>query len=210
MNKLIICICLFACIYSIDMNAAVRHLINHAHATSTHYCAAYVADALEAGGFRFTRQASAYMYRTNGILKGIGYNEISKPSSFKKGDITVTDRNNAHPHGHMAMWSGSNWISDFVQRSEYVYGSNQPKVHYFRYGSGGGSSSSKPSGSGSSSGSSSSSSSSSGGCKGKSVNEIAREVIRGKWGNGNTRVNKLRSAGCDPSAVQREVNRILS
>ena len=202
MNKLIICLCLFVFIYSIDMDAAVRHLVNNAHQSSTGWCAAYVADALVAGGFRFTRQASAYMYRTNGILKGIGYKEFSKPSSFQKGDITVTDRNKAHPHGHMAMWSGSHWISDFVQRSEYVYGSYQPKVYYFRYGSGGGSSPSKPSGSGSSS--------SSGGCKGKSVNEIAREVIRGKWGNGKTRVNKLKAAGCDPSAVQREVNRILS
>ena len=134
MNKFIICLCLFAFIYSIDMDAAVRHLVSHAHPSSTGYCAAYVANALEAGGFRFARQASAYMYRSNGILKGIGYREISKPGSFKKGDITVTDRNSAHPHGHMAMWSGSQWISDFAQRSEYVYRSNQPPVYYYRYG----------------------------------------------------------------------------
>ena len=134
MNKFIICLCLFAFIHSINMDAAIKHLVSHAHTSSTGYCAAYVADALVAGGFKFTRQASAYMYRTNGILKGIGYREISKPGSFKKGDITVTDRNSAHPHGHMAMWSGSKWISDFVQNSEYVYRSNQPPVYYFRYG----------------------------------------------------------------------------
>ena len=116
------------------MDAAIKHLVSHAHSSSTGYCAAYVADALVAGGFKFKRQASAYMYRTNGILKGIGYREISKPSSFKKGDITVTDRNSAHPDGHMAMWSGSKWISDFVQNSEYVYRSNQPPVYYYRYG----------------------------------------------------------------------------
>ena len=75
MNKFIICLCLFACIYSINMDAAVKHLVNHAHKSSTGYCAAYVANALEAGGFRFARQASAYMYRTNGILKGIGYKD---------------------------------------------------------------------------------------------------------------------------------------
>ena len=195
MNKLIICLCLFACIYSINMDAAVRHLVKHAHKSSTGWCAAYVADALVAGGFRFTRQASAYMYRTNGILKGIGYNEISKPSSFQKGDITVTENNSAHPHGHMAMWSGTNWISDYVQNSEFVYKSSQPPVHYFRYGD-----TTTPYSGGSSS---------SGGCNGKTVTEIAREVIAGKWGNGTTRKSKLAAAGCDASAVQKEVNRLL-
>ena len=31
------------------------------------------------------------------------------------------------------MWNGTNWISDFVQKSEYVYNSNQPPIHYYRY-----------------------------------------------------------------------------
>ena len=44
----------------------------------------------------------------------------------------------------------------------------------------------------------------------KSVTEIAREVIAGKWGNGDDRKNKLESAGYDFNAVQAEVNRILS
>lgn len=43
----------------------------------------------------------------------------------------------------------------------------------------------------------------------KSVNQIAREVIAGKWGNGSARINKLRAAGYNAAAVQAEVNRIL-
>lgn len=43
----------------------------------------------------------------------------------------------------------------------------------------------------------------------KSVSEIAREVIAGKWGNGNDRKNRLTAAGYDYAAVQAEVNRIL-
>ena len=194
MNKVIIYLCLFAFIYSIDMDAAVRHLVSNAHQKSQGRCAAYVYHALEAGGFRFTSQASAYMYRNNGVLKSIGYNEISKPSSFKKGDITVTDRNNDHPHGHIAMWSGSQWISDFFQKSEYVYSYNQPKVYYFRYGG-----SSTPSTPSTPSGK---------GCNGKSITEIAREVLSGKWGNGDERKRRLAEAGCDYSAVQKEVNRL--
>lgn len=192
MRKFIICLCLFAFIYTQSIDTAVTYLINHANKNSVGYCAAYVADALEAGGFSFTRQASAYQYRTNGVLTGIGYNEISKPSSFAKGDITVTENNSAHPHGHIAMWSGYNWISDFVQNSEYVYASNQPPVHYYRYGN---KTPSQPS---------------TGGCNGKTVTQVAQEVIAGLWGNGDERKNRLTAAGCNYSTIQAEVNRLLS
>ena len=44
----------------------------------------------------------------------------------------------------------------------------------------------------------------------KSVDELAREVIRGNWGNGETRRQRLTAAGYDYSAVQAKVNEILS
>ena len=43
----------------------------------------------------------------------------------------------------------------------------------------------------------------------KSVDEIAREVIRGDWGNGADRRKRLEAAGYDYSAVQDKVNAIL-
>lgn len=43
----------------------------------------------------------------------------------------------------------------------------------------------------------------------KSIDEIAREVIKGKWGNGTDRKKRLTEAGYDPAAVQKEVNHIL-
>lgn len=43
----------------------------------------------------------------------------------------------------------------------------------------------------------------------KSIDEIAKEVIQGKWGNGTTRVTKLTQAGYDPKAVQNRVNQML-
>ena len=51
-------------------------------------------------------------------------------------------------------------------------------------------------------------------CKGstpapkKSVTEVAKEVIDGKWGNGNDRRQKLTKAGYDFSEVQAEVNKL--
>lgn len=44
----------------------------------------------------------------------------------------------------------------------------------------------------------------------KSNDTIAREVIAGKWGNGPDRVNRLKKAGYDPSAVQAIVNQLVS
>lgn len=43
----------------------------------------------------------------------------------------------------------------------------------------------------------------------KNINEVAKEVINGKWGNGSDRTNRLAAAGYDAKAVQNEVNRIL-
>ena len=43
----------------------------------------------------------------------------------------------------------------------------------------------------------------------KSVTEIAREVIAGKWGNGSTRRKRLTDAGYDPDVVQAAVNKLL-
>lgn len=43
----------------------------------------------------------------------------------------------------------------------------------------------------------------------KSVEEIAKEVLQGKWGNGIERKQKLTAAGYDSNAVQKKVNELL-
>ncbi len=43
----------------------------------------------------------------------------------------------------------------------------------------------------------------------KSNNEIAKEVIKGLWGNGNERRRKLESEGYNYKEIQDEVNKIL-
>ena len=44
----------------------------------------------------------------------------------------------------------------------------------------------------------------------KSIDEIAKEVLDGKWGNGDERVKRLKEAGYDPEAVQKKVNELLA
>lgn len=44
----------------------------------------------------------------------------------------------------------------------------------------------------------------------KTVDEIAKEVIQGKWGNGSARKKALTNAGYDYATVQKRVNELLS
>lgn len=44
----------------------------------------------------------------------------------------------------------------------------------------------------------------------KSINEVAKEVLAGKWGNGDDRKNRLTAAGYNYSEVQAAVNRLAS
>jgi len=46
--------------------------------------------------------------------------------------------------------------------------------------------------------------------KKKTVNELAKEVLKGVWGNGKERREKLESAGYDYDAVQKRVNELLA
>lgn len=43
----------------------------------------------------------------------------------------------------------------------------------------------------------------------KIINAVAHEVIIGKWGNGQERVDRLKAAGYDPTMIQNKVNEIL-
>lgn len=45
---------------------------------------------------------------------------------------------------------------------------------------------------------------------GKSVDEVAQEVLQGLWGNGQERYNNLENAGYDAQAVQNRVNDLLN
>ena len=43
----------------------------------------------------------------------------------------------------------------------------------------------------------------------KEVREIAKEVINGKWGNGQARKDALKKAGYSPEEIQKEMNPFL-
>lgn len=101
-----------------DVNKAVQHLVRHAELHSVKLCAQYVRQAIEAGGsFQLIRKVSAKNYGSS-LIK-VGFTEYSSipPGGYVAGDVAVIQpARNGSPHGHMQMYSGNRWISDFVQR----------------------------------------------------------------------------------------------
>lgn len=86
-----------------------------AHGRSVGRCAMYVRRALQAAGYRFTPQASAYQY-ANGTLASAGFVKLSN-SNYKPqvGDVAVFNRTSRNPHGHIQIYDGKQWVSDFRQ-----------------------------------------------------------------------------------------------
>jgi len=103
-----------------------------AHPSSTGWCAKYVREALNLAGITFAHPGLACEYHSLNTLKNIGFTEIARPASFQKGDIIVFECNAAHDAGHLEIYDGSRWYSDFAQNSEDVYSSNIPPKHYYR------------------------------------------------------------------------------
>ncbi len=87
-----------------------------AHGKSIGRCALYVRRALQSAGYSFTPQASAYMYATNGTLKNAGFVKLNNDGYVPQvGDVAVFNRTSRNPHGHIQIYDGNQWVSDFRQ-----------------------------------------------------------------------------------------------
>lgn len=95
---------------------AARLASRAAHGKSLGRCALYVRKALQSAGYNFTPQASAYMYASNGTLAKAGFTKISSNNYVPQvGDVVVFNRTRKNPHGHIQIYDGRGWVSDFRQ-----------------------------------------------------------------------------------------------
>lgn len=122
-----------------DIKGAADFARNHAPG-SKGSCAKYVANAFESIGLNFQRQSSAYMYHTNGVLKDMGFGVVSQGQSgysAQKGDVCVINKFGSHKHGHICIFDGQNWVSDFVQKNASPYRDypGENNIFFYRYGS---------------------------------------------------------------------------
>ncbi|SFL63001.1 hypothetical protein [Proteiniphilum acetatigenes] len=102
-----------------NINNAVNYLTNNAQESSSGYCARYVREAIEAGGLSTDgRPGSACDYDT--YLSTIGFSMVDSSGYIPQvGDIIVHEATSGHEHGHIAMYNGEQWVSDFFQNDMY-------------------------------------------------------------------------------------------
>ena len=123
-----------------NVSKALEWAKNNVGPKSSGRCARYVRSMLEAGGMDTAgRPVSAYQYA--GYLPKKGFKHIASLGSKSEqaawsnskalpGDIAVM----AHgQHGHICMFTGKQWVSDFVQNNMWPY-SGDGLVNIFRYG----------------------------------------------------------------------------
>ena len=116
-----------------DKTGAVRHLQTNARQSSQSRCAEYTRRAIEAGGLRLMHTASAKNYGSSLICAG--FREVR--GTPQPGDVVVIQAITGHPHGHMAMFDGQIWISDFRQMHGFypaqVYRTIKPAYQICRH-----------------------------------------------------------------------------
>ena len=111
-----------------NISKSIEHLSTHVESKSVGRCARYVRQAIEAGGLDTNgHPGSAYQYKR--YLPTKGFNAIGNITGREKqaawtklnaqvGDISVMEHGE---HGHICMWNGSKWISDFAQNNMWPY-----------------------------------------------------------------------------------------
>lgn len=83
---------------------------------SLHQCAKWVRTGLQKVGYNFTQQPNAYQYVTNHVMDGqLGFTQINPNTPPQKGDISVIGPMRPGHAGHMTIYNGQAWVSDFLQ-----------------------------------------------------------------------------------------------
>jgi hypothetical protein len=119
---------------------AVAHLDAHAKTHSLGRCAQYVRQAIEAGGVKLQRHISAKDYgpslTTTGFVKIISEHADASYHHLA-GDVAIIQPIPGHPDGHMTMFDGKHWVSDFVQMHGVYPGASyrlaKPAYAIYRY-----------------------------------------------------------------------------
>jgi hypothetical protein len=106
----------FQLVIDYDVDAATRYLGQHAAPKSTHHCAAYVRAALEAGGLDMTQRPN-FAKDYGPYLTRLGFKTVAATGYRpQKGDIAVIQNYaGGDAAGHVTMYDGTCWISDFKQ-----------------------------------------------------------------------------------------------
>lgn len=122
-----------------DVNIATEYLSKHAEERSVGKCAQYVRLAIREGGCpTYFHPESACDYIQ--FLPKLGFKEIVTENYYsQKGDVIVFSSVKEHEYGHIAMYNGNHWISDFKQRDMFggeSFREQKIEYHVFRRNTG--------------------------------------------------------------------------
>lgn len=98
---------------------AAEYVTKNAENKSVGLCAKYVRKGIIAGGIPLYQGGDAWSYKY--LLPILGFKEIEDVNDKKVGDIVVFQPIGKRYFGHIAMWNGKQWVSDFKQRSIIVH-----------------------------------------------------------------------------------------
>lgn len=122
-----------------DVYSSCKWLEDNSKDKSNHVCAKFVRKALEAGGLDTSKRPD-WAWKYINYLPTIGFEllgVVNKNNTNgytpEPGDIAVyMQGNNPSVPGHICMYTGLQWCSDFKQKSMVVYASTQ-EAYIFRY-----------------------------------------------------------------------------
>lgn len=123
----------------LDIDAAVKHLDSHAQSESTGRCARYVREALDAGNIKINpNPIHAKDYGSYLEAKGFVKLTATEEPQYtpQKGDVAVIQPyKGGSASGHICMYNGTQWVSDFKQRDMWSgpgYRTNKPDYAIYR------------------------------------------------------------------------------
>ena len=99
--------------------AAARYATEHAEKKSVGMCALYVRKAIMTGGIPLYMGGDAWCYKYT--LPILNFHQVEKKSGREVGDIVVFQPIGGRKYGHIAIWNGKQWVSDFKQRNLIVH-----------------------------------------------------------------------------------------
>ena len=98
---------------------AAEYATEKAEKKSVGMCALYVRKAIIAGGIPLCVGGDAWSYKYT--LPILNFHQVGKMSERLVGDIVVFQPIGGRKYGHIAIWNGNQWVSDFKQRNLIVH-----------------------------------------------------------------------------------------
>jgi len=118
-----------------DTRKALKRLRSRALPGSNCRCAQYTQEAIEAGGIILQRSPLGAKDYGASLVKA-GFRTVLASEKLQAGDVVIIEAVADAQYGHMAMFDGTQWISDFKQWEFWpgpAYRSGTAKFVIYRY-----------------------------------------------------------------------------